>query len=80
MNDFTKLNESISKLGSALEAFWSGEKPPRPASDQPAIDALTKQVEAIVASVPAPGTKLPAAKPGAPLKPVGPTIFAPANT
>lgn len=62
MNDFTKLNESIAKLGSALEAFWGGETPKRPPSDQPAIDAAVKQLEAIVASVPAPGTKLPVPK------------------
>lgn len=83
MNDFTKLNESIAKLGSALEAFWGGEKPPRQ-HDQPAIDAAVKQLDAIVASVPAPGTKLPVAKPDAPnptpaVSTDNPNIFAPAH-
>jgi hypothetical protein len=69
MADFTKLNESIAKLGSALEAFFGAEKPPRQ-HDQPAIDAAVKHLETIMESVPAPGTKLPVAKPDAP-KPTG---------
>jgi hypothetical protein len=62
MADFTKLNESIAKLGSALEAFWGAEKPPRQ-HDQPAIDAAVKHLDSIMASVPVPGTNLPVAKP-----------------
>ncbi len=91
MTDFAALKDELAKLGSKLEAFFGAQDPPIQANDQPDVDAVTKQVVAIAASIPEPTAKRPFVKPPAPdVKPADPapkpfnapfepTPFTPAN-
>lgn len=52
MADLTKLNAAVADVESKLDALLA-KVPPSPTDDQPAIDAITAQVEAIAAKIPA---------------------------
>lgn len=49
MADFTRLNAAVADVSAKLDALLA--KPP-PIDDQPAVDALADQVEAIAAKIP----------------------------
>ena len=53
MADFTKLNAAVADLSAKVDAFNAKAPLPPPADDQPAVDAVTAQVEAITAKIPA---------------------------
>jgi hypothetical protein len=50
MNDLSKLTAAVADLAAKVDAM---NAKPQPVSDQPAIDALTDQVTAIAAKIPA---------------------------
>lgn len=49
MADFTALNAAVANLNAKVDALLAK---PAPTDDQPAVDALASQVEAIVAKIP----------------------------
>lgn len=49
MNDFSKLTAAVADLAAKVDAM---NAKPAPVSDQPAIDAITAQVEEIAAKIP----------------------------
>lgn len=53
MTDFTRLNAAVADLSSKVDAMNAKPAPAPAADDQPAVDALTAQVEAIAAKIPA---------------------------
>lgn len=51
MTDFTRLNAAVNDMNAKIDAMIA--KPaPSPVDDQPAVDALAAQVEAIAAKIP----------------------------
>jgi outer membrane murein-binding lipoprotein Lpp len=53
MADFTKLNTAVSDLSAKVDAMNAKPAPVPAVDDQPAVDALAAQVEAIAAKIPA---------------------------
>lgn len=79
MTDMTELKKEIADLGSKLEAFLNAQDPPVPADEQPEIDAVHLEVQAISNRIPAITAKRPFAKPPVHVEPVASAKVLPAE-
>lgn len=52
MADFTALNAAVADLSTKVDALNAKPAPVPPVDDQPAVDAVTAQVEAVAAKIP----------------------------
>ena len=53
MADFTRLNAAVADMSAKVDALNAKPAPTPPVDDQPTVDALAAQVEAIAAKIPA---------------------------
>jgi hypothetical protein len=53
MADYTRLTAAIADVNTKIDALIAKPAPQAPVDDQPAVDALVAQVEAISAKIPA---------------------------
>ncbi len=53
MADYTRLTAAIADVNTKIDALIAKPASPPPVDDQPAVDALVAQVEAISAKIPA---------------------------
>lgn len=53
MADFTALNAAVADVSAKIDALAAKPAPVPPVDDQPAVDAITAQVAAIAAKIPA---------------------------
>ena len=52
MGDTTKLKSDVAELAAKLDAFLA-KQPPVPVDDQPEIDAIDADIQALAAKIPA---------------------------